>query len=199
MQPGPREPRQMSGRRGSVRSSCPFPRVAECHGEWRKCRDASILFHRLPVPRAFARRDAEGRIGQRGWTRARPAATSRAGMFTGLVTHTGTLAARLPRGPGARLAFDVAFDDGPLVLGESIAVDGACLSVATIADGGFEVDASAETLARTTLGRLRDRRPGAPRAGAPRRRPPGRPHRDRARRRRGRSRRAPTRRRGGVR
>jgi riboflavin synthase len=75
-------------------------------------------------------------------------------MFTGLVTHTGTLAARLPRGPGARLVFDVAFDDGPLVLGESIAVDGACLSVASIVDRGFEVDASGETLARTTLGHL---------------------------------------------
>jgi riboflavin synthase len=80
-------------------------------------------------------------------------------MFTGLVTLTGTLAAREPRGPGARLtiALDVPFDDGPLVLGESIAIDGACLSVASIvgpAGTGFEVDASGETLDRTTLGRL---------------------------------------------
>jgi riboflavin synthase len=75
-------------------------------------------------------------------------------MFTGLVTHTGTLAARMPRGPGARLAFAAGFEDGPLALGESIAVDGACLSVDRILPEGFEVDASAETLARTTLGKL---------------------------------------------
>ncbi len=75
-------------------------------------------------------------------------------MFTGLVAVTGTLAARAPRGPGARLTIQARFDDGPLVLGESIAVDGACLSVDAFDAGGFEVDASSETLARTTLGRL---------------------------------------------
>jgi riboflavin synthase len=83
-------------------------------------------------------------------------------MFTGLVAVTGTLAARTSRGPGARLWLDVAFDDGPLELGESIAVDGVCLSVAAVepaAAAGFEADASAETLARTTLGRLP---PGSP-------------------------------------
>ncbi|MCL2450803.1 MAG: riboflavin synthase [Polyangiaceae bacterium] len=75
-------------------------------------------------------------------------------MFTGLVTHTGTLAARLPRGPGARMGFDARLDGEPLALGESIAVDGACLSVVSITGSGFEADASGETLARTTLGRL---------------------------------------------
>jgi riboflavin synthase len=75
-------------------------------------------------------------------------------MFTGLVAVTGALASRTLRGPGARLVLRASFDDGPLVLGESIAVDGVCLSVDAIVDGGFEVDASAETLARTTLGRL---------------------------------------------
>jgi|SRR5580704_820790 riboflavin synthase len=76
-------------------------------------------------------------------------------MFTGLVTATGTLAARHARGPGARLALTARFDDGPLALGESIAVNGACLTVDAITGDGFEVDASAETLARTTLGRLK--------------------------------------------
>jgi riboflavin synthase len=75
-------------------------------------------------------------------------------MFTGLVAVTGTLAARTARGPGARLVLRASFDDGALTLGESIAVDGVCLSVDAIVEGGFEVDASAETLARTTLGRL---------------------------------------------
>ncbi|MGD0679495.1 MAG: riboflavin synthase [Polyangiaceae bacterium] len=75
-------------------------------------------------------------------------------MFTGLVATLGMLAARSPRGPGARLKINAQFEDGPLLLGESIAVDGACLSVVAIHPDGFEADASSETLARTTLGRL---------------------------------------------
>ena len=39
-----------------------------------------------------------------------------------------------------------------LVVGESIAVHGVCLTVQTVVVGGFECDASAETLARSTLG-----------------------------------------------
>jgi riboflavin synthase len=39
-------------------------------------------------------------------------------------------------------------------MGESICVDGVCLSVAAIGGEGFEVDATAETLGRTTLGGL---------------------------------------------
>lgn len=75
-------------------------------------------------------------------------------MFTGLVATTGTVAARSPRGPGARLRIRARFDDGALAMGESIAVDGACLSVAEIHPDGFEIDASPETLARTTVGGL---------------------------------------------
>jgi riboflavin synthase len=75
-------------------------------------------------------------------------------MFTGLVAATGVLAARSERGPGARLRFGARLDDGPLALGESIAVDGCCLSIAAVTSDGFEVDASAETLKRTTLGQL---------------------------------------------
>jgi riboflavin synthase len=71
-------------------------------------------------------------------------------VFTGLVEEKGTLRARTPRGPGARVVVGTSL--GPLVLGESIAVDGVCLTVATILDGAFEADCSHETLARTTLG-----------------------------------------------
>lgn len=73
-------------------------------------------------------------------------------MFTGLVETTGKLVARTPRGPGAR--FRIATELGPLVLGESIAVQGACLTVQAILENGFEADVSAETLKRTTLGSL---------------------------------------------
>jgi riboflavin synthase len=78
-------------------------------------------------------------------------------MFTGLVAATGVLAERTRRGagaPDARLVIQARLGDEPLVLGESITVDGACLSVAAIVPGGFAVDATAETLARTTLGAL---------------------------------------------
>ena len=43
---------------------------------------------------------------------------------------------------------------GPLAIGESVAVHGVCLTVQTIVVSGFECDASAETLARSTLGSI---------------------------------------------
>lgn len=76
-------------------------------------------------------------------------------MFTGLVQGIGTLASRDARGGDARLRFDVGplpFDD--VALGESIAVNGVCLTVIAFDDAGFEADASNETLALTTLGSL---------------------------------------------
>lgn len=73
-------------------------------------------------------------------------------VFTGLVEDVGRLVARTARGPGARLTVETTL--APLVLGESIAVMGVCLTVDAVVAGGFEADASAETLARTTLGAL---------------------------------------------
>jgi len=73
-------------------------------------------------------------------------------MFTGIVEDIGRLMSRTSRGGGARLR--IATTLTPLVLGESIAVMGICLTVHQILDGAFEADASAETLARGTLGRL---------------------------------------------
>ncbi len=76
-------------------------------------------------------------------------------MFTGLDEATGKLVSRTPRGPGARLVIAAPLE-GALALGESISVSGCCLTVDGItSDGaGFEADASAETLAKTTLGAL---------------------------------------------
>ena len=76
-------------------------------------------------------------------------------MFTGLVEERGTLGRITPRGSGARLLVRSALAERqhePFVMGESIAVDGVCLTVVAMSTEGFEVDASAETLARTTLG-----------------------------------------------
>lgn len=80
-------------------------------------------------------------------------------MFTGLVESKGRLVRRTQSGADARLVIEGVFDvaRSPIALGESIAVDGVCLTVTTFTEGSptvFEVDASAETLARTTLGSL---------------------------------------------
>jgi riboflavin synthase len=72
-------------------------------------------------------------------------------MFTGLVETQGILRRREGR-PVARAFVETTL--GPLSLGESIAVNGACLTVDRIVAGGFECDMSSETLDRTTLGEL---------------------------------------------
>jgi len=73
-------------------------------------------------------------------------------VFTGLVEETGTLVGRQKVGSAAKLQVRTTL--APLALGESIAVDGACLTVARVTSDGFEADVSSETLARTTLGAL---------------------------------------------
>ncbi|MEI9953724.1 MAG: riboflavin synthase [Pseudomonadota bacterium] len=73
-------------------------------------------------------------------------------MFTGLVELKGNLARRSRRGPGYRLAVQAAL--GPLSLGESISVSGACLTVVSSDARGFEADVSLETAEKTTLGAL---------------------------------------------
>jgi riboflavin synthase len=79
-------------------------------------------------------------------------------VFTGLVETTGNLVRRFAKGGDARLVVSGKLGGEPLALGESIAVDGVCLTVAAIVDQNqprtFEADASSETLAKTTLGRL---------------------------------------------
>ncbi|HEY0309852.1 MAG TPA: riboflavin synthase [Luteimonas sp.] len=76
-------------------------------------------------------------------------------MFTGLVQGVGTLLAREPRGGDARLRIAFGTLDAPdVALGESIAVNGCCLTVVGFDAAGFEADASNETLALTTLGQL---------------------------------------------
>lgn len=76
-------------------------------------------------------------------------------MFSGIVATVATARALTRRGGGARLELACALGAEPLCLGESVAVDGACLTVATLTRDGFVSDLSPETLARTTLGRLR--------------------------------------------
>lgn len=81
-------------------------------------------------------------------------------MFTGLIEGVGRLAAREPRGGDARLRVETGtlpFEE--VALGESIAVNGVCLTVVAFDARSFEADASNETLALTTLGALPAGRP----------------------------------------
>jgi len=73
-------------------------------------------------------------------------------MFTGLVEATGVLDSRAPRGPGFRLS--IATGLRGLELGESIAVNGACLTVTNVEGGRFDADISVETAEKTTLGSI---------------------------------------------
>jgi len=76
-------------------------------------------------------------------------------MFTGLVEGVGRLAARELRGGDARLWIDAgSLPFTHVQLGESISVNGVCLTVVAFDARGFEADASNETLALTTLGGL---------------------------------------------
>ncbi len=74
-------------------------------------------------------------------------------MFTGIILHTGTIEAfeRLPN--GARLHIRTT-DPEPFTRGESLAVNGVCLTVLPEPGGALVADLSDETLSRTTLGSL---------------------------------------------
>lgn len=76
-------------------------------------------------------------------------------MFTGLIEGVGSLRARDMRGGDARLRIatgTLPFDG--VALGESISVNGVCLTVVAFDAAHFDADASTETLSLTTLGGL---------------------------------------------
>ncbi len=76
-------------------------------------------------------------------------------MFTGIVTDLGAVAALERPTAGerdTRLTLSTGYDVSGIALGASIACNGACLTVVDTAPGRFAVEASAETLHRTTLG-----------------------------------------------
>jgi riboflavin synthase len=72
-------------------------------------------------------------------------------MFTGLVEGTGEIAAIHRMAEGFRFALAPPFPVSELVLGESVSVSGACLTVVAVSLAAFEVEVSPETLAKTTL------------------------------------------------
>ena len=74
-------------------------------------------------------------------------------MFTGIILHTGTIEAFDRKPNGARLRIRTT-DPEPFTRGESLAVNGVCLTVLPESDGSLLADLSDETLSRTTLGTL---------------------------------------------
>jgi riboflavin synthase len=74
-------------------------------------------------------------------------------MFTGLVADLGTVTAVDADGEGARLRVATTLA-GELAEGDSIAVNGVCLTATEVGDGAFAADAMAETLRRSSLGAL---------------------------------------------
>lgn len=75
-------------------------------------------------------------------------------MFTGLIEDLGTLLDLRRSSASASVSIATALPMAELRLGESIAVNGACLTVTAFANGRFAADVSPETLDKTTLGSL---------------------------------------------
>ncbi len=75
-------------------------------------------------------------------------------MFTGIIEDLGKVVRLTMKGADALLEVETAIDLKEVSLGDSIAVNGACLTVTAKSAATFTADVSAESLARTTLGRL---------------------------------------------
>ena len=77
-------------------------------------------------------------------------------MFTGIISDIGTVGSISALAAGVRIRIGTHYDADSLALGASISCSGACLTVIEAgregADGYFDVEASSETLSRTTLG-----------------------------------------------
>ncbi|MBS3758677.1 MAG: riboflavin synthase [Desulfobacterales bacterium] len=72
-------------------------------------------------------------------------------MFTGIIEGLGTVTAVTSSGEGRRLSINADFVLEDSRMGDSIAIDGACLTAVMVAGTRFAADVSPETLARTTL------------------------------------------------
>lgn len=72
-------------------------------------------------------------------------------MFTGIIEGLGTLKAVSPAGLGRRFTVEADFDLDGTKIGDSIAVNGACLTAVTLSGRLFTVDVAPETLSKTTF------------------------------------------------
>lgn len=75
-------------------------------------------------------------------------------MFTGLIEDIGSVAGVSRKSGGMELSLQTALPMEEIALGDSIAVNGICLTVTRFGSGRFTVDVSPESLDRTNLGAL---------------------------------------------
>ena len=76
-------------------------------------------------------------------------------MFTGIVEGTGSVRSVDPGRESLKLRIHAECDIGKVKPGDSIAVNGTCLTVTAVEGSAFHADVAVETLARTTVGGLR--------------------------------------------
>lgn len=72
-------------------------------------------------------------------------------MFTGIIEGQGTIKNITQAGTGMRLCIEAGFALEGTRIGDSVAVDGACLTVVSMSDASFDVDVAPETISKTTL------------------------------------------------
>ena len=75
-------------------------------------------------------------------------------MFTGIVREKGRVVSVAAAEDGARLVVAAPRTAPHTAVGDSVAIDGVCLTAVSVADGEIAFDAVAETLRRSSLGRL---------------------------------------------
>jgi riboflavin synthase len=75
-------------------------------------------------------------------------------MFTGIIQEVGTILSVLPGGERAALAVETVDLAGDVALGDSVAVNGVCLTVTSIDPPTLTFDVVTETLKKSTLGSL---------------------------------------------
>jgi riboflavin synthase len=75
-------------------------------------------------------------------------------MFTGIVQSLAKVEAIVPQPPGVRLVIADPLTAQRAAVGDSIAVNGCCLTVVSVDEECFAFEAGPETLARTNLGQL---------------------------------------------
>ncbi len=76
-------------------------------------------------------------------------------VFTGIIEGLGTVTAVTPSDGGMRMAVQSDFSLEGVCIGDSIAVNGVCLTAVQVKDKAFEVDAAPETLAKSTVGQAK--------------------------------------------
>lgn len=81
-------------------------------------------------------------------------------MFTGIIQSVGQIARIEPKGEDTRLYIKTGkLELNDVIVGDSIAVNGVCLTAVELPGDGFWADVSGETLAKTTLGDLQQGSP----------------------------------------